>query len=209
MTMPPWIGSAPPCVPDPPPQGTTGVPCSSAIARTVATSSSVRGLDHDLRARQRRARRGGRQRRPVGVRRVGVQVLRGRRDRLVADPGDEGGLDVRDGDLRGGAHQNPSQIFQNPAELDREGAIRFQYLSRHERIAANPARRLRPPRTLAATPSGAALAHAPRSRSRRGGRRGRLADRQGERGPAPVRRRDASTGSRSPRSSSSSPAASR
>ena len=43
ITMPPWIGSAPPCVPEPPPQGTTGVPCASATATIAATSSSVRG----------------------------------------------------------------------------------------------------------------------------------------------------------------------
>jgi hypothetical protein len=43
MTMPPWIARAPPCVPEPPPQGTTGVPCSSASATMAATSSSVRG----------------------------------------------------------------------------------------------------------------------------------------------------------------------
>jgi hypothetical protein len=43
ITMPPWMGSAPPCVPDPPPHGTTGMRCSDAIASTVATSSSVRG----------------------------------------------------------------------------------------------------------------------------------------------------------------------
>ena len=41
--MPPWMASAPPWVPDPPPQGTTGVRCASAVASTDATSSSVRG----------------------------------------------------------------------------------------------------------------------------------------------------------------------
>ena len=41
--MPPWTASAPPCVPEPPPHGTTGTRCSCAIASTVATSSSVRG----------------------------------------------------------------------------------------------------------------------------------------------------------------------
>jgi hypothetical protein len=42
-TIPPWIARAAPCVPEPPPHGTTGVPCSSAIAKIAATSASVRG----------------------------------------------------------------------------------------------------------------------------------------------------------------------
>ncbi len=40
--MPPWVGSAPPCVPDPPPQGTTGTRASLAIAQHGATSAVLR-----------------------------------------------------------------------------------------------------------------------------------------------------------------------
>jgi hypothetical protein len=43
ITMPPRIGRQPPWVPEPPPQGTTGTRCSSAIRTTSATCSSVRG----------------------------------------------------------------------------------------------------------------------------------------------------------------------
>jgi hypothetical protein len=43
ITMPPRIGRQPPWVPEPPPQGTTGVRCASAIASTSATASSVSG----------------------------------------------------------------------------------------------------------------------------------------------------------------------
>ena len=43
ITIPPRIGRQPPCVPEPPPQGTTGVRCASAIASTSATASSVSG----------------------------------------------------------------------------------------------------------------------------------------------------------------------
>ena len=41
--MPPWIGSAPPCVPEPPPHGTTGIRARLATFRISAISCGVPG----------------------------------------------------------------------------------------------------------------------------------------------------------------------
>ena len=83
--MPPPTGTAPPWLPEPPPRGTTGRPRSLAKRSTRGDAGLVGRQDGDVREAERGPARLRRERLPVRVGGVALEVGRVGDDRVVAN----------------------------------------------------------------------------------------------------------------------------